>query len=375
MRIESIKMVGFCKAEVTFRTREDANKMLQDYERSEDIVGVFLPIRKKFRKGVIRDWVRTMEELQEEATAGQGEYVLERLGRRSREERRDGKGVVGEPLLIIFRGDTLPVSLLIGQGHVGVRIWPYVERVKQCYRCWRFGHIMKFCKGRRSLCGKCGKDFHGKCEEEAKCVNCKGNHAADEDRKCWMFQKEYAIKKVMAYRNVEFETAKEVIERTAGIESVRGKKDERNADEGSREFPGLQQKKIVDAWEKREVPIGGEMERIRKGIGLDSKKVLHSSVVGGVKKRYGGKRTEEGEGGWSKVVLFRVRKKTSGTGTGLEGRKEHRSGRIVMLPPIVTRIFGNNTLFVEAHTNTNRSRDADSGSDICRTSETERAIR
>ncbi|XP_076396227.1 uncharacterized protein LOC100880244 isoform X3 [Megachile rotundata] len=224
LRIESIRMVGFSKAEVTFRTREDANKMLQDYERSEGIVGVFLPIRKRFRKGVIRDWLGTMEELQEEAMPGQGEYVLERLKRKSREKRRGRKGVVGEPLLIIFRGDALPVSLLIGQGHVGVRIWPYVEQVKQCYRCWRFGHIMKFCKGRKRLCGKCGEDFHGKCEKEAKCVNCKGNHAANEDKKCWMFQKEYAIRKVMAYKNVEFETAKEVIERAAGIESVRGRR-------------------------------------------------------------------------------------------------------------------------------------------------------
>jgi hypothetical protein len=74
-------------------------------------------------------------------------------------------------------------------------------RVKQCFRCHRFGHMAKECKN-KELCYKCGKEGHRKseCGAEAKrCPNCirarrgQTNHCAT-DRKCPELQRRMQLK-------------------------------------------------------------------------------------------------------------------------------------------------------------------------------------
>jgi hypothetical protein len=74
-------------------------------------------------------------------------------------------------------------------------------RVKQCFRCHRFGHMAKECKN-KELCFKCGKEGHRKseCGAEAKrCPNCirarrgQTNHCAT-DRKCPELQRRMQLK-------------------------------------------------------------------------------------------------------------------------------------------------------------------------------------
>ena len=59
-------------------------------------------------------------------------------------------------------------------------------RVKQCYRCQRFGHIAFDCKNKHKKCGGCGGEPHQKRDCTAsvpKCANCFGPHASS-DRPC-----------------------------------------------------------------------------------------------------------------------------------------------------------------------------------------------
>nr|XP_012146121.1 PREDICTED: glutamic acid-rich protein-like [Megachile rotundata] len=252
------------RAEVTTRSREEANGLLKRYGRKEEKIAAFLPRRMKYRRGIIFEWEDSVEELKEEATPGQGNFVLERMKKR---RIVDGK-VVFEPMraiMIVFRGSVLPTRLLIGQGHVGIKIEPYVEPVKQCYRCLRFGHVQATCREQIRKCANCGEKEHGQCGKDSKCVNCGGSHGSL-SRGCWVWQREAAIRKVMAFRNVEFDTARGIVARSLG-----GREMDRlgglDVDEGmgSREYPALRQRERREVWEEKEVPIERELEGVRRG--------------------------------------------------------------------------------------------------------------
>lgn len=65
--------------------------------------------------------------------------------------------------------------------HIGWRSHFYKDslNVKQCYNCWRYGHIAKDCKKESPTCQKCsGQHTDKECQtDEECCVNCK--HAAE----------------------------------------------------------------------------------------------------------------------------------------------------------------------------------------------------
>lgn len=66
-------------------------------------------------------------------------------------------------------------------GLVKIPVRPYVDSVVQCYQCYGFGHWKDKCKKERVYI-VCGEKYHGICEKKEKCVNCRGNHKAN-DRK------------------------------------------------------------------------------------------------------------------------------------------------------------------------------------------------
>nr|XP_012143802.1 PREDICTED: uncharacterized protein LOC105662843 isoform X2 [Megachile rotundata] len=223
VKIHTIRMIGYSKAEITTKKKEEANGLLKRYGKGEGNVKAFLPRRMAFRKGVIYEWEDSIEELREEAMPGQGQYCMERMKKR---RIIDGK-------------------------------------VKQCYRCLRYGHYQAQCREDVKRCAICSDKYHGQCENKPRCVNCGGDHGSLA-RLSWVWQREAAIRKVMAYKNVEFETAKGIVarstgdpelDRTGGIDDFAGS----NGD-----FPTLVVKEKRETWEKKEAPIQREVELIKK---------------------------------------------------------------------------------------------------------------
>nr|XP_012152728.1 PREDICTED: uncharacterized protein LOC105664131 isoform X1 [Megachile rotundata]XP_012152729.1 PREDICTED: uncharacterized protein LOC105664131 isoform X1 [Megachile rotundata] len=218
----------------------------------------------KYRRGIIFEWEDSVDELKEEATPGKGDYVLERMRRR---RIIDGKVTYEamRAIMIVFKGSVLPTRLLIGQGHVGIKIEPFVEPVKQCYRCLKFGHVQATCREQVRKCAVCGDKEHGQCNKDPKCVNCGGSHGSL-SRGCWMWQREAAIRKVMAFRNVEFDTARGIVARSLGdreVDRVGGL--DGGDDGGSRDYPALIQRGKREICEEKEIPIERELENVRRG--------------------------------------------------------------------------------------------------------------
>ncbi|CAF4070041.1 unnamed protein product [Rotaria sp. Silwood1] len=59
----------------------------------------------------------------------------------------------------------------------------YNNKPAQCYKCFKFGHIAKYCKAEKQICSRCGEEDHkhDNCPNRNKspvCRNCKGDHSA-----------------------------------------------------------------------------------------------------------------------------------------------------------------------------------------------------
>lgn len=100
-----------------------------------------------------------------------------------------------DKIIITYEGEYLPKSVNLYNNSVALRIRPFIEPVRQCFNCFKFGHKKEWCKVDRK-CINCGNREHGRCEKETKCVNCGGMHKATFKR-CpdyehnWMLKKNY----------------------------------------------------------------------------------------------------------------------------------------------------------------------------------------
>lgn len=94
-----------------------------------------------------------------------------------RMHRNTASGKKPLPLMVFtFEGHTLPSHLELDNVLYQVRKYNY--SVRQCLRCWRFGHSVTQCKSKQR-CHSCqleGAEMDPACEGGPVCVNCSGDH-------------------------------------------------------------------------------------------------------------------------------------------------------------------------------------------------------
>nr|XP_034190392.1 uncharacterized protein LOC117608845 [Osmia lignaria] len=266
--LRGLKMVGFNKAEITFSDMAAANAILKMAEQEGAGFEAFLPERKKTRKGVITEWEDSIEDLEDFIMPGQGEFKFERM---KKKVVKDGKSVwtEGVAILVTVKGDRLPTDLKIGAGHVALRIFPYVEQVKQCYKCFAYGHVQMQCRSLKKCLVCLGRE-HGACDKTPVCLNCGGNHTSL-SKTCWIHQREKLIRKVMAYKNVAYATAKGIVASQLG---ENWDEEDLGRDAGSRDYPMLPTRR-TEWWEAKEVPMEDELELLK-----EAKKKVKGDRVG-----------------------------------------------------------------------------------------------
>ena len=59
----------------------------------------------------------------------------------------------------------------------------YKNKPLQCFKCFKFGHLAKYCKSANQICSRCGETNHkyDNCQNKNKtpiCSNCEGDHVA-----------------------------------------------------------------------------------------------------------------------------------------------------------------------------------------------------
>lgn len=109
-----------------------------------------------------------------------------------------------ESVRLAFVGSFLPAYICVDG--LRIKVEPFVFPVRQCSRCWKFGHTARFCPSTKTVCPKCTGN-HENCERSSFiCANCADNHMSL-DRSCPVFIKEKKIRQIMADFNCTYQKA------------------------------------------------------------------------------------------------------------------------------------------------------------------------
>ncbi|CAL1681333.1 unnamed protein product [Lasius platythorax] len=222
LKVDKIRNIGFNRSEIYFKSIIDANKCLgMDRNNTDKRIIYSIPSRVKRRKGVISDWDIDMplHELVEAMDNTKGILQMERLRKRYVDPKT--KQLMNKYLhqvLITVEGNELPTEIKIFGGLMAIKVRPFMEPVKQCFNCFKFGHYKTECRASR-ICIICGEDYHGTCEREIKCTNCCRRHKPTY-RRCQEYIYNFQLKKIMAESNKTIEEAKALLKGGSRHESI-----------------------------------------------------------------------------------------------------------------------------------------------------------
>lgn len=106
---------------------------------------------------------------------------------------------------ITFDSDKLPEAIYLN--YVRMPVERYVYPVKQCFRCFDYGHVMQSPCNNIRICRDCGDNFHsGECKASKKCKHCAAPHSSN-SRQCPEYQRQRNIKERMSASREDFFTA------------------------------------------------------------------------------------------------------------------------------------------------------------------------
>lgn len=184
---------------VTCNTYSAANSLVDSANLKQ--YNVFVPTNKIYTVGVVNiDPDIPNEEILQDIESEFEIIQIQRLKRSLNKTLVDTSFVK-----IIFDSDKLPEYVYLNYVRLKVNI--YMMPVKQCFRCFAYGHVASSPCNRPRLCRDCGKDFHsGECQTTLKCINCNLPHSSNSKR-CPEYQRQRKIKERMSIFKEDYHKA------------------------------------------------------------------------------------------------------------------------------------------------------------------------
>lgn len=200
-----------------------ANAIIQN-ETLQKEYSAYIPLTYVSCTAIIRDVDLEIsdEELSENIDCG--DFKLTSIQRLNRKTYVDGKVIYvpSTTCKVVFEGQDMPGFIYLW--YTKVYCEPYVQNPVQCFSCFQFGHITKYCKNVK-VCKQCyqKEDVNHMCNlSELKCINCNGPHNAN-SKFCPEYERQKSIKLLMSTRNLCFPEANSLIPALKNTFSVRTK--------------------------------------------------------------------------------------------------------------------------------------------------------
>lgn len=87
-------------------------------------------------------------------------------------------------VILTFQGQVLPRKIILDQ--LIIPVFVQTENIRQCKKCWRFGHSVKGCRSNIEICNNCGDTMHENADSPClmKCINCGLNDHSANSKTC-----------------------------------------------------------------------------------------------------------------------------------------------------------------------------------------------
>lgn len=163
----------------------------------------FIPYHAKYLTGVLRDMDTNLTS-EEIIQMFENKFnKVFRMYRYQNNERLPTKSV-----RVIMEADELPDEVTVYG--MRCRLTPFVQKVKLCNKCHRFGHYADKCKSEYNKCENCGQQCINKCTRNTTCSSCGGEHKYN-DLNCPVRGIEENILRVMNNNKLSYFEAKDWI--------------------------------------------------------------------------------------------------------------------------------------------------------------------
>ena len=122
-------------------------------------------------------------------------------------QNRNGESIKTNALILTFENCKIPSEIKVAYHRVKVR--QYIPNPMRCFKCQKYGHVTKFCKG-KSVCSLCSSSEHSdkECRSSVRhCTNCSGDHPSF-SRSCPKYLEEKEIIALKIRNNITFNEAR-----------------------------------------------------------------------------------------------------------------------------------------------------------------------
>lgn len=211
--ILSVRSIGKNRIKVQLKSILDANLLVNNDKLDAENLRAYIPNHLLEKKGLIRgvDTRFDLQYLKDNIVSPAKIINLYRLHRKV-ENNSKTELIPKQTVVITFEGNITPSAVYINS--VICPVEPYLGRVVQCFKCLKYGHVAKQCRGTSTVCIACGAEKleNHICNRESFCIYCKNSTHNSISKNCPYYEKQKRVKTVMSENNLSYNEAKEFSE-------------------------------------------------------------------------------------------------------------------------------------------------------------------